>query len=233
MPISTDTIVRVAHADIALDMAFSNSVDHWHSKNEKGRPWKVLPAHCDAILIGKEDCVAIDGDCSNGVSAPDGGLIHIYGDLASHLDADGHYEIVITGDVAANGTIEASGYCHVFVGGRFSGELRSSDSAKIWIDSDFNGTIKTGNPSTQVYVGRNYLGNIKPAETASLLWLTVAGFAAQESMSKIVDCGYTQFNASIAHADCTPGIYPINGRFRKAFGRNSYNRWCVQSGVGQ
>ena len=202
-------------------------------KGKKDRPWRVLPAPCNAILIGKDDGVAIDGDCSNRVSAPDGGLIHIYGDLASQLDADGHYEIVITGDVAANGRIEALGYCHVFVGGRFSGELCSSDSAKIWIESDFNGTIKTGRPSTEIYVGRNYLGNIKPAETASLLWLTVAGFAAQGLMSEIVDCGYTQFNASIAHSDCAPGIYPTNGHLRKAFGRNSFNRWCVQSGIGQ
>jgi hypothetical protein len=119
MPISTEMIVRVAHADIAMHMAFPKSVAHWHSTKDKDRPWKVLPTPCDAILIGKDDGVAIDGDCSNRVSAPDGGLIHIYGDLASHVDVDGHYEVLITGDVAANGTIEASGYCHVFVGGRF------------------------------------------------------------------------------------------------------------------
>ncbi|MCA9036308.1 MAG: hypothetical protein KDA91_14330, partial [Planctomycetaceae bacterium] len=76
-------IVRVAHADIAMHMAFPRSVGHWQRINDNDDPWKVLAGDCDSILIGKNDGVVIDGNCTNGVSAPDGGLIHIYGDLDS------------------------------------------------------------------------------------------------------------------------------------------------------
>jgi len=232
MPISNDMIVRIAHADIAMHMAFPRSVAHWHRDDDEKRPWQVRPGDCDALLIGKDDAVMIDGNCSNGVSAPDGGIIHIYGDLASTIDVDGHYEIIITGDVASGSTIDASGFCHVFVGGEFAGELRSTSSTKIWIGSHFTGTVKTGNPSTEIYIGGDFNGNILPNETASLLWLTVAGFAPQASLSKIVDCGYTQFNASIARGDVAPGIYPPNGRLKKTSGGNSFNRWCVEAKNG-
>jgi len=232
MPISTDMTVCIAHADIAMHMAFPRSIAHWHRADDEERPWQLRAGDCDALLIGKDDAVVIDGNCSNSVSAPDGGIIHIYGDLASTIVVDGHYEIVITGDVLRDAMIDASGFCHVFVGGEFAGELRSTSSAKIWIGSDFHGTVKTGNPSTEIYIGRNFNGNVLPNETASLLWLTVAGFAPQAFLSKIVDCGYTQFNASIARGDVAPGIFPLNGHLKKTSGGNSFNRWCVATENG-
>lgn len=227
MPISTDMIVRVAHADLTLQMAFPRSVDYWRNKDDSEFRWKRLVSGCDRILIGPNDGVVIDGNCTNGVSAPDGGIIHIYGDLDSRIDVHGHYEIVITGDVGPNAEIDSAGFCNVFIGGRFSGALRSSDSAKIWIGSDFEGLIRTGMPSTQLYVDGDYAGGVSPNETAALLSLTVAGFAANASLSKIVDCGYTQFTASIAHSDVPPGIYPIDEYHRKTQRGNSFNRWCV------
>jgi len=232
MTISTDMIVRIAHADIAMHMAFPRSVAHWHREDDEKHPWRVLSGDCDALLIGKGDAVVVDGNCSNSVSAPDGGQIHIYGDLSSKIDVAGHYEIIITGNVRRDAIIDASGFCHVFVGGDFSGELRSTDSAKLWIGRDLNGAVKTGNPSTELYIGGDFNGRILPNETASLLWLTVAGFAVHASLSKIVDCGYTQFNASISRSDVAPGIYPPNGHVKKASGGNSFNRWCVETENG-
>lgn len=232
MPISTDMIVRIAHADIAMHMAFPRSVAHWQRERDKDHAWQIHAGDCDALLIGQHDAVAIDGNCSNSVSAPEGGIIHIYGDLTSAIDAAGHYEIIVTGNVARGATIRADGFCRVFVGGRFDGELRSSSSSKLWIDSDFFGTVKTGTPSTEIYIGRDFNGNITPNETASLLWLTVAGFASHASLSKIVDCEYTQFNASIGRGDVAPGIYPIHGRVKKSSGGNSFNRWCVATKIG-
>lgn len=233
MPISTELIVRVAHADIAMHMAFPRSVGHWQSKGDTDQPWKVLAGDCNRLLIGKNDSVVIDGNCSNGVSLPDGGLIHIYGDLDSTIDANGYYEVIITGDVGSKGQIDASGFCHVFVGGRFSGDLRSSGSAKIWIGSDFKGSIKTGTPSTELHVGGDYEGSISPLETAALLSLTVSGLGAHALLSKIVDCGYTQFNASIARSDVPPGLYPLDGYHRKTQRGNSFNRWCVETENGK
>jgi hypothetical protein len=232
MSISTQMIVRIAHADIALHMAFPRSVDHWQREEDQERPWKVLAGDCGPVLIGKNDGVVIDGNCSNGLSAPDGGAIHIYGDLACTIDVAGHYEIVVTGDVLPKATIQASGFCRVFVGGGFYGQLCSTDSAKLWIESNFDGIAKTGNPSTEIYIGNDYKGTISPSETASLLWLTVGGFASHASLAKIVAIGYTQFNASIARSDVPPGIYPTNGHVRKTSGGNSHNRWSVQTEYG-
>jgi hypothetical protein len=226
MPLTTDVIVRVAHADIAMQMAYPRSVAHWHEADSEYR-WKSLRGDCGPVLIGKNDGILIEGNCSNSVSAPHGGLIHINGDLRSTLDVGGHYEIVVAGDVSSDGLISASGFCHVFVGGRFSGELRSSASAKVWIGSDFDGSIKTGTPSTKLYVGNRYNGSVSPLDKAALLWLTVAGFAAHRSLLAIVECGYTQFHASIARGDVPPGLYPKDGYHRETVRGNSFNRWCV------
>lgn len=229
MPISTDMIVRIAHADIAMHRAFPASISHWQRKVTLDDSWKTYAGDCDAILIGKGDGVVIDGNCSGRVSAPDGGTIHIYGDLKSRIDIHGHYEIVVTGDVCCDAEIDASGSCHIFIGGRFSGTLRSTDSAKIWIGSDFDGSMKTGMPSTRLSVGGDYSGSVSPNEDAGLLSLTVAGFARNALLSKIVECGYTLFHASIAESDVPPGLYPTTGYHLKTQRGNSYNRWCVEA----
>jgi hypothetical protein len=103
----------------------------------------------------------------------------------------------------------------------------SPSPPKVWIGSDFNGTIKTGTPSTELYVGRDYGGNVSPNENAALLSLTVAGFAAHSSLLKIVDSDYTQFNASIARSDVARGLYPLSGYHKKTPRGNSFNRWSV------
>jgi hypothetical protein len=225
-------VVRIAHADIGLHLGFPLSLARWQRGVDIERPCKVLGGDCGAVLIGKHDHLVIDGNCSNGVSAPDGGVVHINGNLASTIDASGHYEIVITGDVLPNAKIHSSGFCHVFVGGRFRGELCSADSTKLWIESDFDGAIRTGNPSTEIYIGGDCTGNILPNETAALLALTVSGFMSSAFLSAIAKCGYTNFNASIARSDVPPGIYPEFGRTKKPDGGNSFNRWCVHSQVG-
>ncbi len=211
-----------------MHMAFPGSVAHLHGELDDMPPWKVLAGDCDPLLLGKDNAVAIDGNCSHPVSAPDGGLIHVYGDLSSTIDIAGHNEIIVTGNVGRSATIKASGFCHLFVGGDFSGELRTSGSSRIWIDNNFGGTVQTGSPSTELCIGRNYSGNIVPGETAALLWLSVGGFASHASLCKIVDQRYTQFNASIAYSDVSPGLYPTNGHIKTASGGNSFNRWCVR-----
>lgn len=229
MPISTNMIVRVAHAHVAMHMAFSRTVAYWQSSAEQLRPWKVLQDGCDAVLIGKDDGLVIDGACSNRVSAPDGGVLHIHGDLNSNIDAGGHHEIIVTGDILPDARIKTAGFCDLFVGGKFSGQLSSIDSAKVWIGGDFNGILQTGHPSTEIHVDGNFNGELRPTEVASLLWLTVGGFASQASLTRIMECGYTQFHASVTRSDIAPGIYPTNCRRRKTTSGNSFNSWCVRS----
>ena len=233
MPISTDMKVRIAHADIALHTAFPRSTRSWQNSAKTDRSWQTRSADCPALLIGENDAVVIDGNCSNRVSAPDGGVIHIYGDLTSAIDAAGHYEIIVTGDVSDRVTIDAAGFCHVFVGGEFKGELRSTDSTKLWIGGDFGGCVKTGTPSTQLHIGGDYRGSILPGERAALLWMTVDGFASQVSMTEIAECGYTEFHASISCSDVAPGIYPLQGHHRRTSRGNSFNRWSVAANRAQ
>ncbi len=229
MPISTEMKVRVSHADILLGNAFHQSVAFWQRGETVKRPWRTFSNRCGALLIGKHDGVVIEGDCSNGVAAPDGGVIHVHGNLASTINVSGFYEIVITGDVFPEGLIEASGFCHVYVGGSFSGELRSSGSTKLWIDSAFDGTIRTGQPSTTIYIGKDCNGTVLPKEAGSLLSLIVDGFASTAFLTAIVDCEYTVFDGSIRWSDVPPGIYPAGGWLRKTNGGNSFNRWCVRA----
>jgi hypothetical protein len=220
-------IVRAAHADVVMRMAFSRSVAHWHGE-EPDANLKAVTGEHGPILLGKHNAVAIDGNRSNSVSAPDGGLIHIYGDLTSNIAVAGHSEIIIAGDIRDSARIIAAGICHLFVGGKFSGELSASGSTNIWVELDFDGTIKTGSPSTELYVGGDYRGNVIPSEEAALFWMTVRGFASKASLSKIVASRYTQFHASVGRSDVAPGLYPISGGVLKTTNGSSYNRWCVQ-----
>ena len=290
MPISTETIVRVAHADVAMDMAFPRSIRHWHHQDDEHISWKTYPGDCDKILIekklsdnyrvleientfpedcdallfekmfpedgteifiermypddgdeilieeplsedcskhtdGEDDAVTIEGNCSNGVAAPHGGVIHIHGNLTSKIEVGGHHEIIITGDVDRNAVIDASGFCHVFVGGRFLGELRSSGSTKVWVESDFTGTIRVGYPSTNLRIGGDYTGEIIPLREAALLSLSVKGFAAHASLMSIADCNYTVFEGSIGRSDVAPGLYPT----KESRKEKSSDRWCVKN----
>ncbi len=221
-------IVRVAQADIAMHMAFPRSVSRWQRNNDDAAPLKTYDGDCDAILFGENDAVVIDGDCSGGVSAPEGGMLHIYGDLSSSIDVDGHYEIIIAGDVRPGGLIQASGFCHVFVGGEFSGRIRATGSSRVWIGADLRGAIQTGTPSTDIYVGGDYHGAVSPTGKAALLTMTVGGFASDASLATIADHGYTVFRAAVARSDVKPGLYPLTGYHRKTARGNSYNRWCVE-----
>jgi len=204
MPISTDMIVDVASADVAMDNAFHSSISYWHD-------------------AGEETPTIIDGDCLEDVSLPHGGTLHIHGDLACNVSASGNYEIVITGNVLRHATITASGFCRIFVGGNFDGSIESADSTKLWVGSNFSGTLKTGHPSTNLNVCGNLTGHVLPAGRPSLLYITVAGFAPNHLLTNIANLGYTLFNAAIASSDVEPGIYPDSGDYRK----KSFNRWSV------
>ena len=207
MPISTETKVQVASADMAMGMAFPRSVDYWHHGD--GNP------------------IVIDGDCIDDTTVPDGGILHVHGDLASNVTAMGHHEIVITGNLLKDASITSTGFCHVYVGGKLNGLLSSSDSTKLWVGSDFTGGVKTGNPSTHVYVGGDFTGHVFPLQSLSLLYLTVAGFAANRLLDDIAAIGYTVFNASVAYGDVSPGIYPRDGHRKKTPQGNSFSRWSV------
>ena len=150
-------------------------------------------------------------------------MLHILGDLACNVSASGHFEIVITGNVLRDATITASGFCRIFVGGNFDGSIESVDSTKLWVGSNFTGTLKTGHPSTDLNICGDLTGHVLPAGKPSLLYINVAGFAANQLLTDIANIGYTLFHAAIASSDVEPGIYPDSGDYRK----KSLNRWSV------
>lgn len=220
-------IVRVAHADVVFDIGFPRSIQHWQNEGFQQHAWKVASAQREDITLRKGESLIVEGNCTQGVSAPEGGIVHIYGDLASHVEIFGFAEIVITGDLRPEARIVTSGFSHVFVGGSVLGEVRSADSLYLWIEGDFSGAVKTGKPATHIHVGHDYRGAISPAENASLLWLSVSGFAAQAALAGIVNFQYAQFHATIARSDAPPGIYPTIGGLGKTLGGIADNRWCV------
>lgn len=231
MPIPQSTQRRVAYVDILTDHAFARSVSYWRQASDTERRWRwaKVESVSNPLLIGPNDALDVDCDCNGTISAPDGGVIHINGDLNADLEPAGHYEIVIRGNVAENATIRAAGFCHVYIAGSVFGRIESSDSCKLWIEGDFTGSLMTGHPSTKLYVGGDLNGSIRPLEKASLLFLCVEGFASNHSISELASVGYTVFNASIGASDVDAGLYPDGPGRRKTDSGASHFRWCVQS----
>ncbi|WP_417387664.1 hypothetical protein [Gimesia sp.] len=229
MPVSTEIQVRVAHADVMMDMAFSYSLEYWQQRGAKAsNPWLQRTGDSGAIFLEEKQAVIIEGDCLHKVSAPEGGTIIVCGNLYSTLDVNGFSEIIITGDVRPDGYIRADNFCHAFIGGRLEGTLQSAGSTKAWIESDLSGVLKTGFSSTRIHVGGDYTGRIIPHEQSSTLFLTVAGFAANESLHKIMEYYPNRFNASIAVSDVPPGLYPQADSHRRSERGNTFARWSVE-----
>ncbi len=228
MPVSTEIQVRVAHADVVMDMAFHYSLEYWQRGAKESDPWLQRTGDSGAIFLEEKQAVIIEGDCLHQVSAPEGGTILVCGNLYSTLDVNGFSEIIITGDVRPDGYIRAENSCHTFIGGHLEGTLQSADWSKVWIDSDLSGVLKTGFSSTRIHVGGDYTGRILPEEQPSSFFLTVAGFAANESLHQIMEYYPNRFNASIGISDVPPGLYPQEDSRQKNKRGNSFARWSVQ-----
>lgn len=222
---------RVAHLDVQSTVVFSRSIDYWRLEGRGKDRWKSVDPPETALLIGKNDGLIINGDLNTPVSAPDGGVIHIAGDLNSRLETGGHHEVVIEGDVAAGATIQASGFFHAYIGGSLLGSVTARDSSRVWIDGDFAGVFSTGTPSTQLSIAGSFSGEVAPTVDAALLWLVVDGYASNDTVQALSMVGYTDFSASIGASDVASGLYPTGSNRRtKKSGGNCYRRWCVLRG---
>lgn len=218
---------RVAHLDVLSGMVFPSSVSYWRFNGDSEKRWVERGSQTEPVLIGSGDAIAVNGDSDALISAPDGGIVHINGDLNSGLEIGGHHEVILCGDVANGTTIKASGYHHIFIGGSVHGKIVASGSSKIWVDGDFTGALMTGTPSTNVHVLGNFSAEVSPTDGLALLWLAVGGFASNASLVSIASTGYTQFNATVGRSDVPPGLYPEGAGRRKTERGNSFSRWCV------
>ncbi|TWT32311.1 hypothetical protein KOR34_40730 [Posidoniimonas corsicana] len=219
---------RVGYLDLMSGMAYPRSVSAWHAADEESNGWVVRDRLTAPVLIGENDKLLIDGGCLERISAPDGGLVHINGDLATDLEIGGHHELIIRGDIIADCTVLASGFHHVYVGGSVAGTIRVDDSSKLWIDGDFTGAMTTGHPTSRIDVAGDFSAIIRPTRQASLLYLSVGGFSEHQRICEIADLGYTEFNASIGASDTAPGYYPLDWSQRRTDKGMSHARWCVQ-----
>ena len=229
MPIPQKIQRRVAHIDVLLDHAFNQSVDRWRHAPDAELRWSDVNTQYQPMLIGEQDALAVDGDSNALLSAPDGGVLHVNGDVNADMDAGGLNEIVITGNVSTESTIRSNGFLHMYVGGSMLGRIESTDTSKIWVDGDFPGALLTGNPVTHLYVHGDFNGEISPTDEAALLFLCIDGFASDDSISSIASIGYTVFNATIGTSDVDAGIYPDGPGCRLTDDGNSFSRWCVLS----
>ena len=132
---------RVAHLDVLGGMVFQSSVSYWRFKDDSEKRWVERSSQTESVLIGAGDALAVNADSDAMISAPDGGIVHINGDLNCGLEIGGHHEVIICGDVAKGATISASGFHHIFIGGSVHGKIAVSGSSKIWIDGDFTGAL--------------------------------------------------------------------------------------------
>lgn len=229
MPIPVNVQRRVAHIDVLIDNAFTESVTYWRLPADAEKRWSRVQSQCQPILIGEDDAILVDCDSQALISAPNGGIVHINGDLECGLETGGYHEVVIRGNVSSNATIRVDGYPHVYIGGSCSGRIESKDGLRIWVDGDFSGSIATGNPVTQLHVKGDLTGNIEPFDEAALLYLCVEGFCASELINCISSIGYTEFNASIGVSDVDAGIYPATTRQQQVDSGNGIGRWCILS----
>ncbi|MEO9594127.1 hypothetical protein [Rhodopirellula bahusiensis] len=220
---------RIAHLDVLAEMQFPVSISHWHSGGPQEFRWTRRKSQADPILIGRRDALEIDADADSTISAPDGGIVHINGDVNADLELGEHHEVIICGDVCKNATIRADGYHHLYVAGSVFGEIAVSGSSSIWIDGDFKGKLTTGTPSAQVRVLGDFAGEVNPLEQAALLSLAVGGYASHGLMTDLAMKGYVEFHATVGRSNVVPGLYPIGTGHRKNEHGNSFSRWCVHA----
>lgn len=220
--------LRVAYLNVVSGkMAFQSSVEYWRRKSDSEKRWVKINLQTKPMLIGKDDALEIDGNAMAEISAPEGGIIHINGNVNSDIELGGHSAVIVRGDLASTSTINVSGISDMYVGGSVRGRIVSTGSLAIWIDGDFIGSLATGSPATNLHVRGDLTGRITPFENAALLWLVVKGYVSNELISDISTMGYTQFNAAIDYCDVEPGLYPKGPGSRKTDSGNSHIRWSV------
>lgn len=182
---------------------------------------------CDTRFFKKHRAIVVEGDCEHDLHVPASGFSYICGNLSSRIELEEYSELIVAGDVSTRAVIVSRGSTHIFVGGDFSGALRSHSSTNVWVDGDFDGLIETGHPSTQLVICGDFNGTAMPSQKASLFWMMVEGFSSYENLLKIADRGYVQFDCSTRYSDIPAGIYPAIDEFIERSKRKKRVQICV------
>jgi hypothetical protein len=224
--------LAVSHADVAMHMAFQSPADYFH-RGELDRSWwkdvRTLDEMTLPMTFGEHAFVVANGDVLADVTLSDGGAMIVYGNVRSAIDTNGQCEVVVAGDLCEGSFVSGdhNSILHVFVGGDLSGHLYSRGSCKAWIEGKMDGKVWTGHPSTELRVGGDCTGTIRPIDKPSLLYVQVDGFMAYAALEATAAAGYTHFDASIGRSDRPPGLYPDKTAANSLRQHRSYNRWVI------
>lgn len=221
--------LAVALADIRGEMDFYNSLSHWETNvPEPDFEWirSLQPQTTPLTITGENEILEVTS-CQADVTAPDGSIIHVYGDLQARITVTGQCEVVVAGDVVAGGSIHGNGLVRIYIAGSLIGEVVNKGSSRVWVGGDLRGRIGTGEPATHLYVLGDSLGVIEPTGEPSLLYLEVCGFMPYAAVLRTGAVGYTEFNAVLHRSDCLAGFYPDRVARQQLADHHSYNRWVV------
>jgi hypothetical protein len=219
---------EVALADIRGQMDFHGSLAYWH---------RQAPAPTDdwqRALLRPTTPLRVEGtrvlevaDCPIDVTVPDGSVLHVYGDLSGKVTASGQCEVVVAGDVLAQGCVDGDGIVRVYIAGNLLGSVRNRGSARVWVRGHHRGEVVTGCPSTHLHVLGDCTGSVRTESGPALLYLEVGGFMPFELLERTAAVGYTEFCAVIRRSNRPPGIYPDRAAWKALSQHRSYNRWTV------
>lgn len=203
-----DGVILAVGSANAVHQGFFTSMAYWSGGFRKDG--EVV---FDGIEAGQHEVAAssgsvqVLGDCNGTLEVPPGGMVHIRGDLSGRLVVSGHAEVVLGGNLTSGARIEGDGITRILIAGDADGTIAVSSGTEIWALGNFNGEIRTGHPSTRVFVFGDFKGSIQPTTRASLLYLVVHGFMAYEHLEATDEHGYTEFLAVLGSSDRKPGIW--------------------------
>jgi hypothetical protein len=211
----------VGHAGAIWPVHFASSLSYWQDGFVDSHEKWGIEQNGDLKApqsFKKESTALIKGDCDANLALLQGGMVHIYGDVKQTVDIREQGEIVIGGSVLPGAAIEADGIQNIFIGGDLRGEIRSKGSLHVWIRGNLIRTIYTGDPSTEVHVQGDLIGQFKPTRGGGLLWFDVEGFMPYGAIEALARLHYTEIRAHIAFSDHSPGIYPARAARRQFLG---------------
>ncbi len=175
---------------------------HYHSK----------AATSNDFAAKSEANVLIEGNCTSKITLPDGGMIHIKGDLTGELDVKGHCEIIIAGEVSKGALIKTDGIVDILVGGDVNGNLVNISSSVYFIKGNLNGNVVTGDPSIYLYVyGDCYASFAHYGDRGSMMRLMVEGYMPLDNMEQLQKLKYTEVLAFVQESNSPRRTRPTYG----------------------
>jgi hypothetical protein len=219
--------MAVGHADVVTQKAFSSCAAYLQTGESPSG--SVTLAEVTAPLTLDERAFAVvEGNVLADIVLPLNNTLIVHGHVRASIKTTGVCEVVIAGEIGAQGSVSGRGILDIFAGGDVLGSIGGMSSLKAWVEGHLRGKVWTGAPSTEVSVRGDCTAAIRPVDEAALLYLAVDGFMSFASLEFTGGFGYTEFNASIGRSDRPTGIYPDKAFFESLRNDRSLIRWVIR-----